>query len=190
MLTIETWRLSDDEPIDLVGTLGDAMNRPNDELDNLLRDHLAGELDSMRGQARRAFEREVVAPMQHRLRQRAWQQVRTRITHAAPLVMSMAACAALGFYVPRFLSGPATPNMAIGTSTAGKSLPQIAEITPDTVTRTEEHGLAALPDGSAGRRVVANQVESASWVDPQTNARTEFYVFPTEQEVISSAGRQ
>ena len=167
------------------------MNRPNDELDNLLRDHLAGELDPMRGQARRAFEREVVAPMQHRLRQRAWQQVRMRITHAAPLVMSMAACAALGFYVPRFLSSPATPNIAVENAPAGKLAPtQLAEATPNTVTRTEEHGITALPDGTAGRRVLANQVESASWVDPQTNARTEFYVYPTEQEVISPAARQ
>lgn len=161
----------------------------DDELDNLLRDHLAGELDAVRGQARRAFEREVTRPMQVRLRQRAWTQVRARVRHAVPIALSMAACAALGFYLPRFLASPAAAPMA--TDTPHAAITQLADADlGHTVTRREDHSPMTLPDGTNGRRVVANQVESASWIDPQTKARTEVYLFPVEQEVLQQSGRQ
>jgi hypothetical protein len=161
----------------------------DDELDNLLRDHLAGELDAVRGQARRAFEREVTRPMQLRLRQRAWTQIQARIRHAAPIALSMAACAALGFYVPRFLTGPG--NSSAANEAVPASVAQIADADlGHTLTRREDHQPITLPDGTNGRRVVASQVESASWIDPQTKARTEVYLFPVEQEVIQQTGRQ
>lgn len=80
--------------------------KADDEFDNLLRDHLAGELSPMRGQAGRAFAREVLSPMRKRVarhrRQRAWWL-------AGQSSCSLAASMALGFFVPMWLAAGTTP---------------------------------------------------------------------------------
>ena len=82
--------------------------KADDELDNLFRDHLAGELSTMRGQAGRAFTREVLAPMRRRVaqqrRHRAWWL-------AGQSSCTLAASMALGFFVPMWLAaGPTLPE--------------------------------------------------------------------------------
>ena len=141
------------------------MNRPDDELDNLFRNHFAAELDPMRGQAVRAFDREVIRPMRRRVRLDSFAFVGRRLKQAAPVLLSMAACTALGFYVPRWLSTPAATT-------------EIADVSPS----------GDVPDATL--RPWQTQIESVHLVDPKTNARTEFYLFPGSPDATTAPARQ
>ncbi|MGC4031088.1 MAG: hypothetical protein QM754_04990 [Tepidisphaeraceae bacterium] len=174
------------------------MTRPqDDEFDNLLRNHFAAELDPLRGDAARAFERHVTQPMQRRLRLNTvlalGRQVQRCARHAAPMLLTMAACCALGFYVPRWLATPSTTaghEIAESNEAADLGPTRLADFEQSVTVRHEDRGAAALPDGTPGRRIVQSQVESARYVDPRTNARTEIYLFPAGQETIVPADRQ
>lgn len=171
------------------------MTRPqDDELDNLLRNHFAAELDPLRGDAVRAFDRHVTQPMQRRLRLNglfaAGRGVGRRARQFGPMLAAMAACTALGFYVPRWIASPAADRHEIAEAPADFGPTRLADFEQSVTVRHEDHGSAPLPDGTPGRRVVRSQIESARYVDPKTNARTEFYFFPAGQETIVPAERQ
>lgn len=165
----------------------------DDELDNLLRNHLSAELDPMRGQAARLFEREVTRPMQRRLRLNAWQgtvyAAGRQIKRFVPMASAMAAAAALGFFVPRWWNGIDASKSEVAEVL--KIPPaKLADFEQSSMATHEDHGPFEFPDGKIGRRVHQAQVESARYVDPRTNARTEYYFFPAEQDTVYPAGHQ
>jgi hypothetical protein len=97
-----------------------------DELDDLLRSHLRDKLSGQRGRALRAFEERVTRPMQVRLSRptRATQRHRWATTGLA-----MAACMAVGFVLPRFLSSPGSDAE---WPAAGTFNPSLADYGPAT----------------------------------------------------------
>jgi len=161
-----------------------------DDLDNLLRTHLAGELDRQRGRAARAFTQQVTAPMETReaarpMRIGAWR--RWAVTG-----MAMAACMAVGFLLPRVIDrGDETQQIAQEeTKPTPKAInADFASLERTTVLQNVDKGAIILESGHPGRRISQQRVERYRWIDPQTNAQYE-YVSPSEQDLLIQMHRQ
>ncbi len=103
------------------------------DLDNLLRDHLADELGPERGRAEAAFRRRVTDPMQRRLSvPKKREVVDSPWSNRMVVGFALAACVALGTVLPRFLAypthGPAdlpSSDRIFDTTTAGDRNPDL-----------------------------------------------------------------
>ncbi len=108
------------------------------DLENLLRDHLADELGAQRGRAERAFRRRVTDPMQRGL---AVQSARpSPWAHRMMVGVALAACVALGTVLPRFLASPTHApadhpgaNRIFDATTAGDRNVPYRSVDPDQV---------------------------------------------------------
>jgi hypothetical protein len=171
------------------------------ELEQLLRSHLSGELDMHRGQAVRAFKREVTRPMERRL---LINSIRRSVAHHRPTIqrwasmgLAMAACTALGFYLPHFLASPnATPisgNVANATPASNGETkivtPEYAGFERTTVLRHVDEGSGLTPEGDFGRRIKQQKFETVRFTDPKTHEQYEVTI-PSEDEMILPLGHQ
>jgi hypothetical protein len=170
------------------------------ELEQLLRSHLSGALDMHRGQAVRAFKREVTRPMERRL---LINSVRLGLARHRPTLqrwgsmgLAMAACTALGFYLPHFLASPnATPAneiaKAVPSSNGGTKVvtPEYAGFERTTVLRHIDEGSGLTPEGDIGRRIKQQKFETLRFTDPKTHERYEVTI-PSEDEMILPLGHQ
>ena len=166
------------------------MDRPEQDFENLLRHHLSSELDAMRGQSARAFEREVTRPMQRRLRRDFWNRHAARARHWGTIGLAMAACTAMGFFLPHFAShSSGGSNIATDTSSPQIVTPRYADYDRTTEWRHVDEGAAVLPNGDPGRLLRQQRVESLHYTNPATKEEDEWMV-PSEQETIVPAHRQ
>jgi hypothetical protein len=164
----------------------------DDDLDNLLRSHLAGQLDRQRGRAQLAFERQVVAPLQ---RKEEAESERYRIGPArrwGVIALAMAACLALGVALPTFLNRDDSRQIVESDPTPPQREPidvQMAGLERTTYLRNVDHGPVILEQGSPARRIRQQRVDRYRWTDPRTNAQYE-YTTPSEQELLIEMHRQ
>ncbi len=172
------------------------MNRPDDELDNLLRSHLSSELDAERGAARRAFEQQVTRPMQRQLRRRSWQAHVAQFRHWGAIGLAMAACMTVGAFLPSILGlqTRATPaptevaqSQAIGSGPV--VTPQFADLERTTVFHHTDAGAVLLDGGVPGRKVLQQRYDTLRYTDPSTHERLE-YVIPSQQDLFYPVNRQ
>lgn len=170
------------------------MTRPDDELDNLLRSHLSSELDPQRGQAARAFERQVTQPMQRQLQSRSWHSRLAHWKHWGSIGVAMAACVALGAFLPSMLglqTRTAPTNIAETpvANTGPIITPRLADFERTTVFQHVDRGAVTLESGVPGRRVLQQRYDTLRFVDPTSNERLE-YVVPSQQDLFYPVNRQ
>ena len=168
------------------------MNRPERDFENLLRSHLSSELDAMRGQAARAFAREVTRPMQRQLRRNVWSQhaarFRSKVQHWGTIGLAMAACTALGVVLPRFM-GTNDPA-PLSTNTDSKIVtPSYAGYERTTELQHVDEGNVQLPDGAPARKLRQQRVDSLRYIDPATKEEYE-YIIPSERYLVIPSDRQ
>lgn len=174
------------------------------ELEHMLRAHFAGELDTHRGQAARAFAREVTRPMRRRLfRDALRRQIarhRPQAQRWATIGLAMAACTAIGFYLPRELSRPAVTDIATNQPKAvapaltpdGKVkviTPAYAGFERTTVVNHVDQGSGLTPDGNFGRTIRQHRLDTFLFTDPATHDRYECTV-PSDEDLFVPLGRQ
>ena len=117
----------------------------------------------------------------------------------------MAACTAIGFYLPRELSRPATggevaTNVMRGTikdalpaSTADGKVkvitPAYAGFERTTVVNHVDQGSGLTPDGKFGRTIRQHRLDTFLFTDPATHDRYECTV-PSDEDLFLPMGRQ
>ena len=131
--------------------------------------------------------------------------VRRRVEHYRPAVrrwasiaLAMAACTALGFYLPRIISKQsARPEVAEATQPAqvpgGNGVkvvaPEFANFEHTTVTRHTDEGAGVTSHGSFGRRIHQQKFDTYRFTVPSTNERYEM-TLPSEDEILLPMGQQ
>jgi hypothetical protein len=106
--------------------------------------------------------------------------------------LAMAACMALGFFVPRFLDRPDNREQIADQvpRPSSKTIDvSMASVERTTMLQHVDRGSATLDSGQPARRISQQRIERYRWVDPQTNAQYE-YVAPSEQDLLIQMHRQ
>ncbi len=159
-----------------------------DDLENLLRNHLSGELDSQRGRAARDFDTKVIKPMQLRLekRNRQWTAMRSW----SLLGTAMAACIVVGYTVPHFFRNY-SPTSEIARNESSRPPIEIETVgyQQTSVQKSIDAGPVILSDNTPGRKIILQEVKRYNWNEPTTGGRIEI-IEPTQKNLYLPVHQQ